>query len=42
MATFVHRCRVKYFRKAVAAVMNNLVMMLANKIINNMHLMIIT
>ena len=38
MVTFVHPCRVKSFRKAVAAVMDDLVMMLANKIIDNLHL----
>ena len=42
MATFVHPCRAKSFRKAVSAVMDDLVMMLANKIIDNLHLMIIT
>ena len=42
MVTFVHPCRVKSFRKAVSAVMDDLVMMLANKIIDNLHLMIIT
>ena len=31
VATFVHPCRVKSFRKAVSAVMDDLVMMLANK-----------
>ena len=38
----VHPCRVKSFRKAVSAVMDDLVMMLANKIIDNLHLIIIT
>ena len=35
-------CRVKSFRKAVSAVMDDLVMMLANKIIDNLHLTMIT
>ena len=42
VVTFVHPCRVKSFRKAVSTVMDDLVMMLANKIIDNLHLMIIT
>ena len=41
VVTIVHPCRVKSFRKAVSAVMDDLVMMLANKIIDNLHLMII-
>ena len=36
----VHPCRVKSFRKAVSAVMDDLVKMLANKIIDNLHLVI--
>ena len=35
----VQPCRYKSFRKAVSAVMDDLVMMLANKIIENLHLM---
>ena len=42
VVTFVHPCRVKSFRKAMSAVMDDLVMLLANKIIDNLHLMIIT
>ena len=37
--TVVHPCRVKSFREAESAVMDNLDRMLANKIINNLHLM---
>ena len=39
--TVVHPCRVKSFRKAVSAVMDDLVKVLANKIINNLHLMLL-
>ena len=39
--TIVHPCRVKSFQKAVSMVMDDLVMMLANKIIDNLHLVII-
>ena len=39
--TMVHPCRVKSFREAESAVMDNLDRMLANKIINNLHLMIL-
>ena len=39
--TIVHPCRVKSFRKAASAVMDDLDRMLANKIINNLHLMIL-
>ena len=39
--TIVHPCRVKSFRKAVSAVMDDLVKMLANKIIDNLHLVMI-
>ena len=39
--TVVHPCRVKSFREAESAVMDNLDRMLANKIINNLHLMIL-
>ena len=42
VVTFVHPYRVKSFRKAMSAVMDDLVMMLANKIIDNLHLIIIT
>ena len=38
--TIVHPCRVKYFQKAVSAVMDDLVKVLANKIIDNLHLML--
>ena len=34
-------CRVKSFRKAVSTVMDDLVKVLANKIIDNLHLMIL-
>ena len=37
--TIVHPCRVKSFRKAMSAVLDDLVKVLANKIINNLHLM---
>ena len=39
--TMVHPCRVKSFREAESAVMDNLDRMLANKIIDNLHLMIL-
>ena len=39
--TVVPPCRVKSFRKAVSAVMDDLVKVLANKIINNLHLMLL-
>ena len=39
--TVVHPCRVKSFREAESAVMDNLDRMLANKIINNLHLMLL-
>ena len=39
--TIVHPCRVKSFREAESAVMDNLDRMLANKIINNLHLMLL-
>ena len=37
----MHPCRDKSFRKAVSAVMDDLVKVLANKIIDNLHLMMI-
>ena len=37
--TIVHPCRVKSFRKVASAVMDDLVKMLTNKIIDNLHLM---
>ena len=37
----MHPCRVKSFRKAVSTVMDDLVKMLANKIIDNLHLVMI-
>ena len=39
--TIVHPCRVKSFRKAVSAVMDDLVKMLADKIIDNLHIVMI-
>jgi len=38
MGPVVQPCRDKSFRKAVSAVMDDLVMMLANKIIDKLHL----
>ena len=38
--TIVHPCRVKSFQKAVSAVMDDLVKVLANKIIDNLHVML--
>ena len=39
--TVVHLCRVKSFREAESAVMDNLDRMLANRIINNLHLILL-
>ena len=39
--TVVHPCRVKSFREAESTVMDNLNRMLANKIIHNLHLILI-
>ena len=39
--TVVHPCKVKSFGEAESAVMDNLDRMLANKIIDNLHLMIL-
>ena len=38
--TVVPPCRVKSFRKTMTAVMDDLVKVLANKIIDNLHLML--
>ena len=37
-SNLVHPCRVKSFRKAVSAVMDDLVKVLANKYSDNLHL----
>ena len=38
LGTLVHPCRVKSFREAVSAVMDDLEKVLANKTIGNLHL----